>query len=543
MGPETRAESIEALQRETFDLVVIGGGATGAGAALDAASRGLKTALIEKGDFASGTSSKSSKLIHGGLRYLAQYMFGLTWEAAHERDLLRRLAPHLVRPIRFLYPVFREGKELKFAPLGLTFYDVFASLRNSPRHRRAGPQQIADLAPRIDPTRVKGAWTYWDAVTDDSRLVFEIVRSAHAFGGTVANYVRTDGFDKAGPRAGAVRVTDLIGDKCFEVKGRAFLNATGIWAQEVGSLADPSSTPKLRPAKGIHLVVPADRVPLGAACIVPSGARDRRSLFAMPWGGAVMLGTTDTDYSGPLDRPAVTKEDVSYVLDGINASMDIDLVAGDVIGGWAGLRPLLDAASDRTADLSRKHAIVAGDSGVVTITGGKLTTYRRMAADAVDVVARRLGIRAQSRTRSLRLGISRPVEAIVADVAELARRLGADEDIAAGLVASYGDLAPSVLELAADDPSLVAAVAPGVIGAQIVWAARNEMAMTLDDALSRRTRLALTERSGGLASTAPGIMSRAAGWGGGRTGVEAAAYAERLAAERGPVPLAAVIGA
>lgn len=536
IGPTTREENLERLGRETFDVVVVGGGITGAGIALDAASRGLRVALVEKGDFASGTSSRSSKLVHGGLRYLAQYDFALTWEAAHERDLLRRLAPHLVRPLLFLYPILRRGAEARFARIGLTVYDAVAGRHGFERHRRAREPGVRELAPTLDVSRLEAAWTYWDAVTDDARLVFEVLRTAHAFGAVVANYVRATGFERTGGRIAAVEASDEIGGGRLGVRSRVVVNATGVWAHEVGTLDDHAAAPRLRPAKGIHLVVPAAKVPLGAACIVPSGAHDRRSLFALPWGGVVVLGTTDTEYDGSLEQPSVTEADVDYLLAGINRFLRAGVDRSDVIAAWAGLRPLLTGTSARTADLSRRHAISVSPAGLVTITGGKLTTYRRMAADAVDRVCRPLGAPTRSRTSRVPIGLARPIEAIVADTAGLARRLGTDPAVARRLVQSYGDRAPAVLGLATGEPSLGEPLGEdGMITAELVWAVRHEMAQTLEDVLARRTRLSLTDAAGGLAGRAPALVAAELGRDPEQAGREAAAYAARLAAERGPV--------
>lgn len=536
IGPDTRAEHLDRLATEHFDVLVIGGGVTGAGCALDAASRGLKTALVERDDFASGTSGKSSKLVHGGLRYLAQYDFGLTWEAAHERDLLSRLCPHLVRPLQFLYPVFRKGRESRFAAVGLSIYDVLSGVRGVPRHRRANAKRMAELAPTIDAGRTVAAWTYWDASTDDARLVFELIRAATGFGAAVTNYTRVDGFghDPTGMVSSA-GVTDTRTGRSIEIRAKAIVNATGVWAGRVGAIEDAATPIALRPAKGIHVMIPAERIPLGAACIVPSGARDRRSLFLQPWGGRIMLGTTDTEYDGPLDAPAVTSQDVDYVLHGINKWMNTDLTPADIVGAWAGLRPLRAAAgSARTADLSRKHAIVVSPGGLVSVTGGKLTTFRRMARDAIDATRDRLDTRPGSQTHRIRIGLTKPVKAVRADVADLLRQAGSDPAQAQRLVEAYGDLAPEVAALAAGSPALAAPVAPGadVTGAEIRWAATREMAVTLEDVLARRTRLALTDRDGGLA--AAGSAARAFGWDPARTAGEAAAYAAALATERGP---------
>lgn len=533
IGPTTRAENLERLGRDQFDVCIIGGGITGAGIALDAASRGLSVALVERDDFASGTSSKSSKLIHGGLRYLAQKEFALTWESVRERDLLRRLAPHLVTPQRFLYPAFRRNKESKLAPIGLAIYDTIAGARGFGRHRRAGASTIRELAPLLDPKRVVAAWTYYDARADDARLVFEIIRTAHDHGAVVANHIAVEGFSKQGGRLGAALARDAVGGKQIEVRARVFVNAAGVWAGRVAGLDDAERAPKLRPAKGIHLVVPASVLPLRAACIFPSPERDRRQVFGVPWDSVVLLGTTDTDYAGSVDEPTLDEDEIRYLLDATNKAFGLGLTASDVIGGIAGFRPLLDAASGRTADLSRRHAIVHSPAGLVTITGGKLTTYRRMAADATDAVCRDLGARATSRTHRIPIGISGPVDVVRAKARAAAEESGVDAAEADRLVGVYGDRAASVVALAGEDSAFAARVSPTAptLLAEVAWAFRSEMAVSVEDALARRTRLALWDREGGLGDRA--AIGRASGMSAADLARDADTFSVRLRRERG----------
>ena len=547
IGPQTRAENIERLARESFDVCVIGGGVTGAGVALDAASRSLSVALVEKGDFASGTSGKSSKMIHGGLRYLAQYDFGLTWESSRERDLLRRLAPHLVRPLEFLFPAYKKGFTTRFARIGLTMYDIAAGGRGFHRHQRARSSDIARFAPSLDPKRVVAAWTYWDASTDDARLVFELIRTAHRFGAVAVNHARVDGLDTSGGNLVAANVTDVLGGASMTVRARAFVNAAGVWAHEVGSLEANAVVPTLRPAKGIHLVVPAGKVPIEAGVVVPSVAKDGRSMFAVPWGPNTVLGTTDSAYDGSIESPAVDDDDVRYMLSAVNWSLGLDVKPSDVVAAWAGLRPLLaaaDGAATRTADLSRKQYLSVSGAGLVTITGGKMTTYRRMAADAVDLVCKRLGVSARSRTKRLPIGLTRPIAGLRAETQTLADRIGLAPEVATHLVDDHGDLAPAILELVLDDPALGAPLVPDLpwIAAEAVWAVRREMAATLSDVVERRTRLSLADPAAGLASGAPEITARELGWSPAELARQVTAVRERVAAERGPVaPLPDVV--
>ena len=540
IGPTTREENLERLAREAFDVCVVGGGITGAGVALDAASRGLSVALVERGDFASGTSSKSSKMIHGGLRYLAQYEFGLTYEASRERDLLRRLAPHLVRPLQFLFPAYKKGTATRFATIGLTMYDAVAAGRGFARHRRARASDIARLAPSLDPARVVAAWTYYDASTDDARLVFEVLRTAHRFGAVIANHARVEGFERSGGNLSAANVRDVVAGATIEVRARVFVNAAGVWAGDVGALDGPSALPPLRPAKGIHLVVPWDAIPVHAGIVIPSIARDGRSMFAVPSGPNTILGTTDTEYAGSADTPSVDDADVSYVLGAVNWSLGLDVTPADVVSGWAGLRPLLageGGPETPTADLSRKAHLSTSPTGLVNVTGGKLTTYRRMAADAVDLVCSRLAISARSKTKRLRIGLSRPLDGLIAETRSLAERMGADPAVAEHLVASHGDLAPGVLELALDDKTLAEPLAPDLpwIGAQAVWAVRREMATSLSDMIERRTRLSLADPNAGLAGRAPGLVARSIGWDDEQTDAQIEQVRALVAAERGVI--------
>jgi glycerol-3-phosphate dehydrogenase len=540
IGPHTRQENLERLERETFDVCVVGGGITGAGVALDAASRGLKVALVEKDDFASGTSSKSSKMVHGGLRYLANYDFGLTYEASRERDLLRRLAPHLVRPLRFLFPAYRKGVATRFATIGLTMYDLVAGGRGFDRHHRARADDIRKLAPPLDPARVVAAWTYYDASTDDARLVFEVLRTAHSFGAAVANHAGVEGFDTSGGTLSAAHVRDGLSGRQIAVRARSFVNAAGVWATAVAGLEPENVLPAMRPAKGIHLVVPWEKVPVHTGVVVPSVARDGRSMFAVPWGPSTVLGTTDTEYAGSLDAPSVADEDVKYMLSAVNWSLGLDVAPGDVTSAWAGLRPLLagkGGPETTTADLSRKHYLSASNAGLVTITGGKLTTYRRMAVDAVDLVCARLGVKARSRTKRLPIGLTRPLEGLHQETRLLAERLGLDPATAAHLVEQHGDRAPAVLELVIVDAALGEPLVPGLpwIAAEAVWAVRREMAMTVSDVVERRTRLSLADRAAGLDSVAPALTARELGWDATEQAAQVSRVGAAVAAERGVV--------
>src|SRR5438105_3089401 len=385
-GAFDHATALRRLAAESFDVLVVGGGITGAGVALDAASRGFRTALVERDDFAAGTSSRSSKLVHGGIRYLRQRDFRLVYEALAERQLLLRNAPHLVHVLPFLIPLFgRDGMVNRTVArafsTALWLYDLSGGARIGKLHRRISRDEALNYMPTLDTTRLVAGFVYYDAHADDARLTLAIARTAVLDHGAVAaNHAGVAAFlkDSSGRLCGA-RL-----DNGVDVRARIVINAAGVWSDEVRALDEGVNPESLRPAKGIHITLPWDRVRCTIAAVVPVGG-DGRSLFVVPWGDRVYVGTTDTDYDGSIDSPHPTPDDVDYVLRGLNASLTEPVSRADVLGSWAGLRPLVRTArTARTADLSRRHTLHLARSGLITVTGGKLTTYRRMAADAVD---------------------------------------------------------------------------------------------------------------------------------------------------------------
>ncbi len=565
-GGFDRGEALRRLETEAFDVLVIGGGITGAGVALDAAARGLRTALVERHDFASGTSSKSSKMIHGGLRYLQQRDFRLVYEALHERQRLLDNAPHLVAPLPFLIPLFGRGgvadKSVARAyATALTLYDLTGGLRIGKRHRRVDRAEALAHLPTLRTDRLVAGFVYYDARADDARLTLAVARTAALdHGAVIANYTDVTGLvtDDSGTVRGArVRPSvpgsgpagpTLDGGAAaapseFEVRADVVVNATGVWADDLRALDEPSHPRSIRPAKGVHVTVARAKFPADMAAVIPV-PKDRRSIFVVPWpdGDDVYLGTTDTDWDGPLDDPACLPEDVDYVLRAANGVVTRPLTRHDVTGVWAGLRPLLAPAdghrvSARTADLSRRHTVRVSADGLVTVTGGKLTTYRRMAEDTVDAVVRRLpgagsGAR-RCRTKKLPLRGA-------AGLAELLRPgaaagSGVDDEVFATLVGRHGGETPAVLALASGRPDLLEPLVPGLphLKVEALWAARHEMAVTVDDVLSRRTRARL-RRAAAAADAAPGVAALlAAEWGGdaGAAGRGAASFAEQARGE------------
>ncbi len=521
LGTFDRNDNLARLGIGTYDVLVVGGGITGAGVALDAASRGLRTALVERDDFASGTSSKSSKLVHGGLRYLQNGDVRLVYEALHERQRLLRNAPHLVKVLPFLIPVF-SGKggviPRQFArALGsaMWMYDLTGGWRIGKLHRRLKLDAARAHMPTLN-DRLAWAYLYYDAQTDDARLTLTIARTAALdHGATVVNHARVTGLIKDGGRVAGVQVD--AGGVEIEARARVVVNATGVWADDVRALDEAAHPHTIRPAKGIHIVVPWSKVRNDIAAVVPV-PKDRRSIFVVPWPGAdgvlggegsvTYIGTTDTDFDGEVDDPQCTPEDVAYLIDAMNRSLSEPLDAGDVLGTWAGLRPLVsDAGSGRTADLSRRHRVQTSDSGLITVTGGKLTTYREMAQDTVDAA---VAVAADDLPRSAGRCRTRRLPLRGADGWEAAR------DADAHLGERYGGESSVLAAMVAADPGLGEPLVPGLPYRRVeaLYAARYEMATTLDDVLSRRTRARLRARDATAAAAADvaAVVGDELGW-------------------------------
>jgi glycerol-3-phosphate dehydrogenase len=539
--PFDHTGALARLGEDEFDVLVIGGGITGAGVALDAAARGLRTALVERDDFASGTSSKSSKMVHGGLRYLQQHEYLLVYENLAERQRLLENAPHLVQPLPFLIPLFGRGGAVKKAvakaySTALWIYDVTGGLRIGKRHRRLPIDEVLAHVPVLKPEYVVAGFLYYDAQADDARLTLTLARTAVLDHGAVAaNYAPVvEVLKDAAGRARGARLADGT-----EVRAAAVVNAAGVWADDVRALDEGAHPHTIRPAKGVHVTVPWEKVRCDIAAVIPVVA-DRRSIFVVPWGDRVYLGTTDTDYDGPLDDPRCTAEDVKYLLDAFNLFSQEPLTEADILGTWAGLRPLVRGAeTERTADLSRRHAVSVSDSGVVTVTGGKLTTYRKMAADTVDEVVRLLGRGAKrSPTKHLRLRCAEGTEELRRP--DAAARLGVDDALLAHLVGRYGGEARAVLAMLEADPELAKPLVPGLpyLRAEAVYAARYEMAHTLTDVLARRTRALLLARDAAAEAAEAGakLLAPELGWSAAETQRQVDDFCALVARER-PAPV------
>lgn len=547
LSPERRRADRARLPDEVVDVLVIGGGVTGAGAALDAASRGLSVALLEARDFAAGTSSRSSKLIHGGLRYLEQFAFPLVHEALQERArLVRTIAPHLVRPLPFLLPLTAPAWQRAYYGAGVALYDVlgaaFTSERSIPRHRHLSRRATLEAFPGLRADVVRGAIRYWDAQVDDARHTLAVVRTAAGYGARVLSSARVTGLLRDGEGAQApvvgVRVADLTDGTSFTVRARSVVAATGVWSDDIGAmLGDAAPSLKVRASKGVHLVVP--RSAIDGSEITPNGLILRTPtsvLFVIPWGEHWILGTTDTPWRLDRDHPAASSADIAYLLDQVNRVLTRPVTADQILGVYAGLRPLLAGESDETSRLSREHAVVTPVPGLVLVAGGKYTTYRVMAEDAVDAAVAGLPGVPASRTAHLPLvGAHRWTE--VRDAAgTLAAGAGVPVEAVERLLHRHGDRTPDVLALAAADPALGRPVngAPDYLAAEVVHAVTAEGALHLDDVLTRRTRISIETAHRGVES-APDVarlMASVHGWQEDFLAREIAHYEARVEAER-----------
>jgi glycerol-3-phosphate dehydrogenase len=541
LGPSDRRTALASMASQVFDVVVIGGGVVGAGVALDAATRGLSVALLEAQDWASGTSSRSSKLIHGGLRYLEMLDFSLVGEALRERGLLLgRLAPHLVRPVPFLYPLQHRGWERCYVAAGVGLYDVLAHRGNVsgrlPLHRHLSARSARRRAPSLRPDALVGAVQYYDAQVDDARFVLTLVRTAARYGARVANRARAVGFLREGERVVGVRARDEEDGREIEVRAQQVINATGVWTDETQAMIGERGQFKVRASKGVHLVVPRDRIRSDTGLILRT---ETSVLFVIPWGRHWIIGTTDTDWSLDKAHPAASAKDIAYVLEHVNSVLVTPLTPEDVEGVFAGLRPLLAGESDLTSKLSREHIVAHPIPGLVVVAGGKYTTYRVMAADAVDEAARALDLRvASSCTHEIPLLGAEGFRAAWNARARTAARTGVHVARVEHLLRRYGSRAEDVLDLCTGaDGDELAAPLPGAedyLAAEVVYAATHEGARHLEDVLTRRTRISIEAWDRGTATSvrAAELMARILGWDSGRTIEEIRHYLSRVAAER-----------
>lgn len=530
----SRAALLDRLQRETFDIVIIGGGITGAGFARDAALRGLSVALLEKGDFASGTSSRSSRLIHGGLRYLRYGHLGLVREALRERGLLLRLAPHLVRRVPFVLPVYEEsGDTPVLLRLGLTGYDLLAGTLGIGRHRALSREKLLRDEPSLRGDRLRSGFRYFDAITDDARLTVTVILAAIRETAAAVNYAEVVGLERTGGRISGVHYRDLAGGGQGTVRARTVVSATGPWTDQTRSMAGSDAV--LRPTKGVHAVVPRERLPTNGVVAFYWG---NRPLFAVPYGRHTYIGTTDTDWNGDLNNVEADHEDVAYILDAANGNFDVHLSLDDVVATWAGVRPLLSEEGSPSG-VSRDYEVLEGPAGMYAICGGKLTTFRSMAEHALDQVIEREGERFSARPARCTTA-TEPLPGATADfiryqkaaVAAIRDGWGLPESAASRLVGTYGTEHVRVLAHAAREPDLLRPLAPGspLLAAEAVYTASEEMAVTLEDFLRRRSDVMLFGDADNtpLAAEAARLMGRALGWSRSESRRQLAAYRESV---------------
>jgi glycerol-3-phosphate dehydrogenase len=568
-----RSQALAALSRDEFDVVVVGGGITGAGVALDAASRGYSVALLERADYASGTSSRSSKLVHGGLRYLQNFDLGLVREALLERQLMVTLAPHLVRPLPMVVPAFEGARPDRLVGVGLNLYDVMSVDRDrlrsrrgrrarsarasedgvkdgtrkgtpgggaqageswSPeRHRVISGEEVVELLPALAAREPTSGYLFYDCQTDDVRLVLTVLGEAERFGAVCTNRVGVTGLLEHEGRAHGVQALDRETGEPFEVRAANVVNATGVWADELRpqELHDEAELPRIRPSRGTHVTLHRDALPLNGGAIVPAGAG--RTIFALPWLGHTLVGTTDNDYEGPLDHVQPSVDDIAYLLDAVNRFFGSALGPGELTGAFAGVRPLISTGDPKkSVDISRKAELYETSSGMITITGGKLTTWRRMAKMTVDRLVERDARDAPCRTHEIPLG-----QAI--EVSELPRVEGVPAESYAALASRYGYAAHQVLALAAERGELAQPIVPGLpdLLAEVALAARREQARSIGDVFLRRTRLGLLAarellaEGEGPAQRVGDILARELGWSAERRILELRRFAEEADAE------------
>ena len=551
----SRSDAMKALREETFDVVVVGGGITGAGVALDAASRGYSVAIVERADWAIGTSSRSSKMVHGGLRYLQNFDLGLVREALLERQLLVQLAPHLVYPTPFLVPTVGEDRRSRRLGVGLNLYDVMATTRVGQarrdrasrqaaedywapdRHRTIEGAEAVEHVPALEALEPRSAYLFYDCQTDDARLVLTVLGEAERFGAVPLNGAEVTSLLEEGGRAAGVECVEVETGERFEVRGANVVNATGVWADRIRpeEIHDEAEVPRIKPSRGTHITVPTDKLAIGdAACILPAG--EDRTIFALPWYGRALIGTTDRDYEGDISHVEPSDDDIGYLLDAANSFFGLELGRDDLSGAYAGVRPLISTGDPRkSVDISRKAELYETSSGLLTITGGKLTTWRRMAKQVVDRMVERDGREAPCRTADIPLGLVaededlEPPDGFAGEVlSDETRRV---------LAFRYGHAARNVLRVAAERPELARPIVPEMpdLLAEAAIAARLEQARSVADVLLRRTRLGLVAapslRTADAVRPVAEAIGAEVGWDESRVGDEAERWLADAAAE------------
>lgn len=536
LNPEQRAAAWQALTTEHLDVLVVGGGVTGAGVALDATTRGLSVGLVEARDIASGTSSRSSKLFHGGLRYLEMLDFGLVREALHERDLMiTKLAPHLVTPVPFLYPL-KHRWERPYVGAGLLLYDGLAGRSPMPKHRHLTRQQSLRAVPALRPDALTGALRYYDAATDDARHTLTLARTAAAHGAIVRISTEVTGLVMEDGRVVGAHVRDTETGETGTIRASVVIGCTGVWSDFLHEMAGVPSPYRVRASKGVHLLVPRDRIDSSTGLILRT---EKSVLFVIPWGEHWIVGTTDTPWDLALEHPAATRADIDYILERVNSVLARPLVDDDIVGVYVGLRPLLapaDADTESTTTLSREHQVARPVPGLVTVAGGKYTTYRVMAEDTVDAAVSDLGRSVPSSvTADVPLLGAPGYRAVRNRAGAIADKYGVPREAVVRMLGRYGDRVEEVLDPAADDPALAAAVpgAPQYTMAEVRYAVTHEGALHLDDLLGRRLRLAIDTTHRGSESARPvaEFIAPLLGWTPADIDREVTAYLQRVEKE------------
>ena len=534
LNPGTRADTLARMEATTYDVLVIGGGVTGAGTALDAASRGLTVALVEMRDWASGTSSRSGKLIHGGLRYLEQLNFKLVRESLRERGLmLQTLCPHLTRPIQFIYPIQHRIWERPYMGAGLILYDTLGGAGAVPRHRHLTRGGIRAIAPGLDETKMAGALTFYDVQMDDARHTVELVRTAALTGADVAAAIKVVGLLKENGAVVGAKVADLQTGRVFDIRAERVINATGPWADVLQDMAGGKPSFKVTQSKGVHILVPRDKIDCSISMFVRA---EDSVLFVRTWGRHWLIGTTDTPWTGELDHPVATSQDIDYLLRNLNRVLRKPITIDDIDGVFAGLRPLVGGRPGATSKLSREHAIETTVPGFTTIVGGKYTTYRVMAKDVIDEATEGMGRTIPPcTTETIPLLGARSLQSRTPELRSRAARLGLTEESVTHLLGRFGVLTDELLDQIEASPELGLPIAgcPEYLRVEAVYAVTHEGALHLDDVLTRRTHIAILTRDRGVAA-APEVAALIAptlGWDETTVAREVAHYLDRVAVE------------
>ncbi len=543
-----RTSALEEMRSVELDVLVIGGGIVGAGSALDAVTRGLNVGIVEAQDWASGTSSRSSKLVHGGIRYLEQLDFPLVQEALTERGLLlQHIAPHLVRPIRFLYPLHHRVWERFYIGAGMMLYDLLSYTGGRtpgvPHHRHLSKRQVALAAPSLRSSNIIGGLSYYDGQVDDARYVVTLVRTAVSLGAHAANRVRVDGFLTEGSRIVGVKAHDLLTDEHYEIRAKSVINSTGVWTGETQAMVADGGRLRVRASKGVHILIPRSKFQSVMGLLLRT---EKSVIFVIPWGKHWIIGTTDTDWHLDKAHPSATAADIDYILDHVNTVMETPLTHADIEGVYVGLRPLLAGESDETSKLSREHVVANPAPGLVLIAGGKWTTYRVMAHDAVDAAVEGLTSLLSSET-----GARQAIPASITDRVPLvgaaeyaaefnrrehiAERSGVSVELVTHLLHRFGSMATAVLALIVENPELATHL-PGstdYVEAEVIYAATHEGALHLEDVLDRRTRISLetADRGAAAAPVVAALLAGVLGWSAARVAAEVQNYLAMVAAE------------